>query len=161
MKKMALFLMTGLIFCFAWPVHVQADFDGMIEKTRTLLSIFEIHNTEITEALDFVSGAKGQSPETYVECEACKALMEEGRALISRCQNLLSQMEKIAKDARSRRALSAEEKEKIKKEAGAKMDELSQKIAKISAIHLNVIKFLDKKLDFLLEKLEKGKRTPV
>jgi len=164
MKKIALVLMTGLIFWLISPIHILASFEGMTEETRNLLSMFETQNANLVKMLDFVSGIKGQSQETYVECAAGKVLMKEERVLISQSQKLLFEIEKItkqAKNAKKEGALSAEEKEKIKKEVESKMGEISQKIGKISAIHLKVMKYLSEKFDFLLKESEKRKSTLV
>jgi hypothetical protein len=164
MKKMALILTIGLIFWLMSPAVILADFDGMIKETRNLLSMFGIQNKKLVEMLDFISRINGQGPETYVECVACKILMEEEKLLISQSQNLLFEIEKIikqAKDAKKEGAFNAEEKEKIKKEIQSKMNEISQKIDKISAIHLKVMEYLSGKFNFLLKESEKVKRTPV
>jgi len=164
MKKMALILTIGLIFWLMSPAVISADFEGTIKETKNLLSMFGIQNLNLVKMLDFISGIKGQSPEIYVECAACKILMEEEKLLISQSQNLLFEIEKIikqAKDAKKEGAFNAEEKEKIKKEIQSKMDEISQKIAKISAIHLKVMEYLSEKFDFLLKDSEKVKSTPV
>lgn len=164
MKKIALVLTTGLIFWLISPIYILGNSDGLIKETRNLLSMFEIQNKKLVEMLDFILVIKGQSPETYVECAACQMLMEEEQVLISQSQKLIFEIEKITKqteDSKKEGILSAEEKEKIKKEIDSKMEEVRQKIGKISVIHLKVMNFLNEKFDFLLKDSKKVKNMPV